>query len=253
MNPQTFDVHSVPLSKISMVDASAGTGKTYSIALLVIRLILEKDMDIRTILVLTFTKAATREIQGRIQAFLQELHNCCEHPESIHDSPLHTCLPGDAEQRREAQRQIARALLFIDEAPIYTIHGFCQKMLSTHPFETENLFSPVVLEDSAELHTRFINAWWRKCMAHSKPRHLHLFAPHIPTRQKLFPLVSAILAGKEIDPPKEVDIERALTEKEEALSRCEEERQKLCNDEAALEELRAVLIEERAKKTVKFI
>ncbi|MCJ7617357.1 MAG: UvrD-helicase domain-containing protein, partial [Desulfobacterales bacterium] len=62
-----FDLQSVPLSGINLIEASAGTGKTSSITGLFLRLILEKGLLVDQILVVTFTKAATAELKERIR------------------------------------------------------------------------------------------------------------------------------------------------------------------------------------------
>ncbi|MGM0462880.1 MAG: UvrD-helicase domain-containing protein, partial [Fibrobacterota bacterium] len=243
MKTETFAVHSLPLSGIRMVDASAGTGKTYSIALLVIRLILEKDMDIRSVLVVTFTRAATREIQGRIQDFLMELNACCDDPAQIEDSPLHACLSPDAEMRAQQQKKITEALLFIDEAPIHTIHAFCQKMLSTHPFETGNLFSPVMLEDNTDLHARFINSRWRKLFETLPSELFSCITPVVGKRGDIAPLVSALLSEQHIEFPPDVDPEAALAAYEKRMADFDAREEALAADSVVWEELFEVLEE----------
>ena len=66
-----FNALIVPLSGSNLIEASAGTGKTYSIAILVLRLILEKELSIREILMVTFTKAAIAELEERIRKFVR--------------------------------------------------------------------------------------------------------------------------------------------------------------------------------------
>ncbi len=66
-----FDATIVPLEGSNLIEASAGTGKTYSIALLTLRLIIEKNIPIEKILMVTFTKAAVAELEIRIRAFVR--------------------------------------------------------------------------------------------------------------------------------------------------------------------------------------
>src|SRR5690554_5568008 len=68
---ENFDVRQVPLAGTNLIEASAGTGKTYSIALLVLRLILDKGLAVNQILMVTFTKAAVAELESRIRLFIR--------------------------------------------------------------------------------------------------------------------------------------------------------------------------------------
>ena len=65
---QEFNPLTVDLSGIKLIEASAGTGKTYNIAALFLRLVLEKELTVDQILVVTFTRAATEELRSRIRA-----------------------------------------------------------------------------------------------------------------------------------------------------------------------------------------
>ncbi|MBS0615205.1 MAG: UvrD-helicase domain-containing protein [Verrucomicrobia bacterium] len=89
------------------LEASAGTGKTFAIEHLFVRLLLETNVELSEILVVTFTRAATRELKMRIRAALE----------------------------KRSEKKIQKALLQFDEAQIFTIHGFCQRILSEMAFE----------------------------------------------------------------------------------------------------------------------
>ncbi len=67
-----LDVFEVPLKGISLVEASAGTGKTYNITSLYVRAVLELDLEPSQILVMTFTEAATAELKYRLRSRLRE-------------------------------------------------------------------------------------------------------------------------------------------------------------------------------------
>ena len=69
--PNTFNLVKNPLAGFNLIDASAGTGKTYTICSLVLRLILEKDLSIDQILVVTYTEAATEDLRDRIRQKLR--------------------------------------------------------------------------------------------------------------------------------------------------------------------------------------
>ena len=72
MKKEEFKVVTVDLGGSNLIEASAGTGKTFSIGILVLRLILEKEIDLRKILMVTFTKAAVAELEHRIRLFIRE-------------------------------------------------------------------------------------------------------------------------------------------------------------------------------------
>ena len=69
---QTLDAASLALSGQHLIEASAGTGKTFNIALLYLRLLLERKLSVREIGVVTFTDPATRELRGRLRARIAE-------------------------------------------------------------------------------------------------------------------------------------------------------------------------------------
>ena len=71
---ENFNALTVPLDSSNLIEASAGTGKTYSIAILVLRLILEKRFSLRQILMVTFTKAAVAELEQRIRLFIHSAY-----------------------------------------------------------------------------------------------------------------------------------------------------------------------------------
>ncbi len=105
------------------LQASAGTGKTFTIEHLFVRLLLESDLHLDQILVVTFTRAATRELKMRVRSNLERV---LQEP---HLFPYLKTLT------KEGREKIQAALLLFDQAQIFTIHGFCQKMLQEHAFE----------------------------------------------------------------------------------------------------------------------
>ena len=112
------------------IEASAGTGKTFAMEHVVCRLLLTSDLSIREILVVTFTRAATRELSARIASTLRQVLK--ELKDGHPSLPYLEDFLGDA----QAIFRIDRALKVFDEAQIFTIHGFCYKMLAEFPFES---------------------------------------------------------------------------------------------------------------------
>ena len=126
LNPNT-----ITLSGRHIIEASAGTGKTYNITELYIRILLGKKLMPKNILVMTFTKDATQEIIGRVEKKLREVLV------SIMKEPYELSIEGEKviiTNGDDNYRYLKRALLEIDEATIFTIHGFCKKVLSEQAF-----------------------------------------------------------------------------------------------------------------------
>ena len=119
----------------SLIEASAGTGKTFTIAGLFLRLILEKDLSVRQILVVTYTVAATEELRQRIRQTLAKALLAFRQDAS-EDPFLRALLKKHAGRREDLAARLDRALYGFDEAPIFTIHGFCQRVLKDRAFET---------------------------------------------------------------------------------------------------------------------
>lgn len=129
-----------------MLEASAGTGKTFAIENLVVRLLIEvsessEPLVLNRILVVTFTKAATRDLKARIRAnldsalsIIKKFQNGEEIKASIPDYLLMLQESG-SEALKIAQRRIESALFDFDQAQIFTIHGFCWRMLQTFAIE----------------------------------------------------------------------------------------------------------------------
>ena len=159
----------VPLRGVSLVEASAGTGKTYSIAKLFLQAVLDGN-DIREILVVTFTEAATKELKARIRKELYDFEKYLAYqldpenhtpPDSIDEYTAISAI--FAEHSIEKQLELVRnALLSIDLAAIHTIHGFCQRMLIENAFESRIAFGAELLTDTSELIEEIARNFWRK-------------------------------------------------------------------------------------------
>lgn len=159
---QTAEVNllSHPLTGVSLIEASAGTGKTYTITHLYLRCLLETDATVQQILLVTFTNAATQELKGRIRDLLAAAW------EYLHDhSMLNPQLESMLDRYREddqARLKLQRALINFDEAAIYSIHGFCQRILNSFPVETQSLLQQQIIADEKQLQQAAIRDYWRK-------------------------------------------------------------------------------------------
>lgn len=147
-----------------MVEASAGTGKTYAIGMLVLRAVVELNIPIDKILVVTFTNAATEELRSRIRARLIEARDLLENPppktKIAADETLVSWLSG-LEDRRSALSRLHGALYDIDLSAIFTIHGFCQRMLTEQALESGQLFDVELLADIDHVRSQVADDFWR--------------------------------------------------------------------------------------------
>ncbi|MEH6460058.1 exodeoxyribonuclease V subunit beta [Chitinimonas sp. JJ19] len=128
----SFDALATPLDGLNLIEASAGTGKTWTIAALYARLVLERQLLPEQILVVTYTKAATAELRGRIRARLAELALAFETGDS--PDPFCAALLAQTEpaERYPASLRLRAAVSGFDVAAVFTIHGFCQRALGEH-------------------------------------------------------------------------------------------------------------------------
>ncbi|MCI5221241.1 MAG: hypothetical protein D3924_00805 [Candidatus Electrothrix sp. AR4] len=146
-----------------LIEASAGTGKTYTIGLLFLRLLLEKGLSVDQILVVTFTKAATEELRGSIRQRIRDALDVLQ-GQGPDDSLLEALIATTIETIKPDKTAIllGDALTRMDEAAIYTIHGFCQRMLQEHAFESGAPFEMEFLESEQLLRKRIMEDFWRQ-------------------------------------------------------------------------------------------
>lgn len=158
-----FDAAEVLLDGSNLIEASAGTGKTYSIGIMALRLVIENGLSVSEILMVTFTKAAVAELQERIRVFVRAAHAAARGTE-IADTTIARLVSLAAENlgSDELVRRLDAAVRELDELSVLTIHGFCQKTLSELAFETEQMFGAEILTDIKDLLTDNINLFWRR-------------------------------------------------------------------------------------------
>ena len=165
MEVKQFVAEDVLLHGSNLIEASAGTGKTYSIAILALRLVMEKNIPIQEILMVTFTKAAVAELETRVRLFIRLAHMACV-GQKIEDKKINDLVLESIGhfQRPEVERRLKTAILFLDETAINTIHGFCQRTLNEYAFETNQIFGSGATSE-AELNLVLeasVNQFWRK-------------------------------------------------------------------------------------------
>ncbi|MBN1614078.1 MAG: exodeoxyribonuclease V subunit beta [Deltaproteobacteria bacterium] len=167
---ETFDLLQSPLTGSTLIEASAGTGKTYAVAGLYVRLVVELGIPVREILVVTYTIAATGELRDRIRRRLREAEEAFREGESTDAflAGLLAKLPLSKDRRRAGLR-LRTAVRDFDEASIHTIHGFCQRMLQEHAFESGNLFDSKLLPDDGALKAEIVQDFWRRHFYEAPP------------------------------------------------------------------------------------
>ncbi|WP_373975157.1 exodeoxyribonuclease V subunit beta [Chitinibacter sp. SCUT-21] len=186
LNLQALDVHGVPLHGRNLIEASAGTGKTFNITGLYARLILgahdglngaknAPQFDLsrallpEQILVVTFTKAATAELKDRIRTRLAQLAQTFSEglPFSINGEPEPFCAQlwqqvcESGQPTQPLLEQLRLALATLDCAAISTIHSFCQRLLSEQAFEVGFDFDFEMISDESEVLAQIARDYWR--------------------------------------------------------------------------------------------
>ena len=141
MSLQAFDANGMPLAPgLKLLEASAGTGKTFALAHLVLRLLSEgaRPLQVEELLVVTFTDAAAAELRDRIARRLQEALHLLEGSSGAAepDEPLAAWYAAQGEPAPAALRgRLLLALEQLDRADITTIHGFCRRTLQRQALE----------------------------------------------------------------------------------------------------------------------
>ncbi|KPF92543.1 exodeoxyribonuclease V subunit beta, partial [beta proteobacterium AAP121] len=176
--PQPLNPLTLPLQGSRLIEASAGTGKTWTIAALYLRLVLGHG-DVASaplrpllpgeILVMSFTKAATRELSDRIRQRLVEAAACfrgeARAPGAPEPDAFLTALFAEHASgpvREQAAWRLAMAAEAMDDAAVFTIDAWCQRMLREHAFDSGSLFDEELQADEAALREQAAHDYWRQ-------------------------------------------------------------------------------------------
>jgi exodeoxyribonuclease V beta subunit len=231
-NFEDFNASTVPLKGSNLIEASAGTGKTYSIAILTLRLILEDEIPVKEILMVTFTKAAVAELEERIRLFIRQAYKVSR-GENIADGTIRQLVErAVAVSGTEKVRALLHeAVLFLDETSVLTIHSFCQQTLNEFAFETGQLFGAELVQDTSALLQEEMNKFWRRHVTVIPVDLLRHLQQSGLSRDSISGVVKEHLTGK-----------RYFSYSAEAdYSCCEEEHLKLLEELKIIEEEEAVL------------
>jgi exodeoxyribonuclease V beta subunit len=154
-----LDSTRLALQGAHLIEASAGTGKTHNIVRIYLRLLMERELGVEQILVMTFTTAATAELRNRLSRFLRQTAENWQ----TDDDPIIVALRAHIPAER-AQLLLNRALLQLDEAAIFTIHGFCKRALSQQAFFSGMSFNANLEADTSLLTQQATEDWYREQM-----------------------------------------------------------------------------------------
>jgi exodeoxyribonuclease V beta subunit len=156
-----LDLATIETSGLHLIEASAGTGKTWTIAALYVLLLLESGLRPEEILVVTYTKAATAELRDRVRTRISETLELYSSGRPPGDELERILLEARATDRDRAVKLLTRALYSFDDAAIFTIHGFCQRALLDSAFESGSLFDTEMITDQSALVDEVCEDFWR--------------------------------------------------------------------------------------------
>ncbi len=193
---QNFNALTVPIQGVNLIEASAGTGKTYSIAALFLRLVLSEHIGVDRILVVTFTKAATAELKNRLRSRLESAfqvlrlslayqteHGCDSDklPKDLanlikndgffqdysdFDDVDYLYLANEKEALPRLCLRLQAALNQFDHATIYTIHSYCQRLLQDYAFLCQSPFRTELSENTSTQMQVLAADFWREHVIH---------------------------------------------------------------------------------------
>ncbi len=170
MTSSPFEVFDCPLDGTRLIEASAGTGKTWNLCGLYLRLLLQRGLKVQDILVVTFTHAATAELRERIRARIAETlarlrGGGVQGTDAFVGDLLHSLRTTHGLSDAHMLLQLDLALQTFDEASIFTIHGFCQRALAEAPFSAGMPMAVEALHDDSALRLDVVHDFWRRHIA----------------------------------------------------------------------------------------
>lgn len=179
-----LDINAFPLAGQSLIEASAGTGKTYTITGLYNRLMMAHNspfprLSCEQILVVTFTRAATEELRGRIrQRLLHSYEDSVRFQQQVplHDAALQAQFDELTDQKMPLSDWLQANLAAMDNAAIFTIHGFCQRMLTQFAFDSGLVFEAELVLDAEHYLQQACADVWRQTvypLTHAQARWVH--------------------------------------------------------------------------------
>ncbi len=204
---ESFTLGAPNLKGKNIIEASAGTGKTFSIANIYLRLVLEAKLSVDKILVVTFTVAATDELRSRIRKKLKYALDCLTGKIEYDDAEeeINSLIEFFGEENPETAALILRAAVnSFDEAAIYTIDSLCQQMIVDNAFESGSLRSIEINPEKRETLLSIIMDFWRDKLSEpltEKPTAIEEFLADLIITYKVTPeILMELQNAKPLDP-----------------------------------------------------
>lgn len=163
-----LNVFNLPLQGINLIEASAGTGKTYIVTILYLRLLLQlgkssaffRPVTVQEILVVTFTNTAVQSLRNKIQKNIRQFRLDCIHGYS--NNYIFSQLLMQIRNINYAINQLLEAEKNIHQAPIFTIHGFCQRILTQNTIELNMLFNTSITNEDMIWYKQICIDFWQR-------------------------------------------------------------------------------------------
>ncbi len=216
---KTFDAALDTLHRgVNVVEASAGTGKTYAIAMLVLRFVVEHDnLPVQEILVVSYTRAATEELRSRIRQRLFDARELLSGRSALHEDEGLSHYVATLPDAKLALRRLNVAILDMDKAAVFTIHGFCQRMLQEQALESGQLFDMELTADVTGVQNELVFDYWRTELYKLSSLHCSLFLGRFSAPEALYNSVKNVAVEDIIEPGGRISKEQALKDVDSAL------------------------------------
>lgn len=215
-----------PFHQNALIEASAGTGKTYTISNLYLRLILGDNCtarNVQDILVLTFTNAATGELKERILDRIRQAWRDFSRGKS--QDAFIAQLIEETKDKEVASQRLLVAANDMDLASVFTIHGFCQRLLTEYAFESGAAWDEDLLLDDSEMLLNAATDYWRKFIVNLKPDEARWYLQKWPAPEALAKKLRSIVYRDIGQPDPNILLEQWQSAKREYQQLIEQTRQ----------------------------
>ncbi|MBD1582473.1 exodeoxyribonuclease V subunit beta [Pseudoalteromonas sp. S16_S37] len=234
---QMLSPHAMPIKGSNLIEASAGTGKTYTITGLYLRCLLglqipeqqNTPLSVEQILVVTFTEAATQEIKERVRARILLARDALL-GQPCKDELVNSVL-AQVDDPHNAFALLDAAAKSIDEAAIFTIHGFCQRMLKQHAFESNVAFNLEFVLDESELVLEAIKDHWRSFVYPLDRDTTQAVIEHYKSPQSLAKEVISILNKEQATITPQLDLQTVLEARKQYQQQAQKFKQSLLSSD----------------------
>jgi len=170
----------IPLAGVALIEASAGTGKTYTVETLYLRLLLERRLGVERILVVTYTNAAAAELRGRIRDRIAVARRVLEGGADDERGEwvdwLRARRGGHGDEDRVA---LLRAVYYLDQAAIFTIHAFCQRVLQDLAFQSGAAYGTELISDQTAMLDEVVRDFWVRELHDAPPEVVSLLGKEL--------------------------------------------------------------------------